>query len=588
MEVYLCRNLCSIRSGWLAFVLLMLALGSFAQQGSRSGNSLALATEAVAPQRFIAAHGRRALIDGYASAGLEIWAYPFEILSDYRIAFHARVTTTSINGQDILSRVVYEPDSIMRVYVGPDFIVHEKLFVPLNLPGAILSYSIQSTHDVEIDVHATPVLNLMWPAAIGGQSATWNPEISAFVVSEPANGYSATFGSPDIVAHDDVGNRTTHGVSDAGLGFTIRPDSTGNAKVFVALNQAHADQGLLLHTLVHDQPAFEAEAAEHQRDQMSRVLRIETPDPAVNQAIAWAEIALDQAWVCNLDLGCGYVAGYGPSRGARRPQYNWFFAGDGLIAAEAATAGGDGVRARDELEFILHYRDAKTGMIWHELSQSAGFLDWVGKYPYMFVHVDVTFQFLGTLARYVSTTGDIDFVRKHWPAIEAAYRYCQSVIDPATALPHIPIDKEGGNEQDRMSNDLGLSASWVEAASGFAQLAKLTDHGDISRQAETASARARASIEEYYWNAAQAFWISGYTQSGQAMPEQRSSPAEALTMHLFSADRTSAVMDRIASSAFQTDWGTRGIAAGSAGFDPESYAKGSISALHAAGVAQAF
>jgi len=166
----------------------MLALGSFAQQGDRSGNSLALATEAVAPQRFIAAHGRRALIDGYASAGLEIWAYPFEILSDYRIAFRARGTTTSINGQDILSRVVYEPDSIIRIYVGPDFIVHEKLFVPLNLPGAILSYSIQSTHDVEIDVHATPVLSLMWPAAIGGQSATWNPKLSAFVVSEPANG----------------------------------------------------------------------------------------------------------------------------------------------------------------------------------------------------------------------------------------------------------------------------------------------------------------------------------------------------------------------------------------------------------------
>lgn len=553
-----------------------------------SHESLALDTEAVAPQRFIAAHGRRALIDGYASDSLEIWAYPFQILSGYRIAFRALGATTAINGQDILSRVTYEPGSITRVYIGPDFIVHEKLFVPLNQPGAILSYSIQSAHAVEIEAHATPVLNLMWPAALGSQSVAWNSSLSAFILSESASGYSATVGSPQIVAHDEIGNRTVHGVGDAGIGFTIRPDHDGNASVFFALNASRADPGLLLHALMQDRQALEAEANAHQTELRDRMLQIETPDPRVNQAIAWAEIALDQAWVCNPDLGCGFVAGYGPSRGARRPQYNWFFAGDGLIAADAAMTAGDRDHARDELEFILHYQDAKTGMIWHEISQSAGFLDWAGKYPYMFVHVDITFQFMSALARYITASGDVDFVSKHWQAIEAAYRYCQSVIDPATGLPRIPADKEGGNEQDRMSDDLGLSTSWVEATSAFEQLAKITGHADLSKQAEAANARARSSIPGRYWNTQQSFWISGHTQSGQAMAEQRSSPSEALAMDIFSPDQISRVLDQVASSSFQTDWGTRGIGAGSAGFDPESYAKGSISALHTAGVAQAF
>jgi len=556
--------------------------------GQSSDKSMARNTEAVAPQSFIAAHGRRALVDGYASDSLEMWAYPFEILSGYRIAFRPLGVTTPINGQDILSRVTYEPDSITRVYIGPDFIVHEKLFVPLNQPGAILSYSIQSTHTIEIEAHAMPVLNLMWPAALGGQSMAWNPSLSAFVLSERASGYSATVGSPQIVAHDEIGNRTVHGVSDAGLGFTLRPDNEGNASVFVALNAPRADPGLLLHTLVHDRHALEAEAKAHHAELRNRLLQIETPDPGVNQAIAWAEIALDQAWVCNPDLGCGFVAGYGPSRGARRPQYDWFFAGDGLIAADAAVNVGDLDHARAELEFILHYQDVKTGMIWHELSQSAGFLDWAGKYPYMFVHVDITFQFMGMLARYVTATGDVEFVSKHWQSIEAAYRYCQSVIDPATGLPRIPADKEGGNEQDRMSDDLGLSASWVEAVSAFAQLARLTGHADLAKDAEIASARARTAIPGRYWNEQQSFWISGHTQSGQVMAERRSSPSEALTMHLFGSGQTSGILDRIASSSFQTDWGTRGIGEGSAGFDPESYAKGSISALHTAGVAQAF
>ena len=39
---------------------------------------------------------------------------------------------------------------------------------------------------------------------------------------------------------------------------------------------------------------------------------------------------------------------------------------DGLVAT------GEYERARAELEFILKYQDRKTGMIWHELSQSAG------------------------------------------------------------------------------------------------------------------------------------------------------------------------------------------------------------------------
>jgi len=552
-----------------------------------SNPDLMLETEAVGPQRFIAAHGRRALIDGYATRGLEVWAYPFQILSGYRIAFRASGTTTPINGSEILSRVIYEPTSITRVYVGPDFIVHEKLFVPLNLAGAIVTYSIACSHGLEIDVNAMPVLNLMWPAAIGGQSVAWNPALSAFVLSEPANGYSATVGSPQIVAHDDIGNRTTRGVSDTGVAFTLRADSKGAAGLYVALNSPHTDPGMFFNRLMRDHQQLEADAETHQAEYENQVLRVQTPDIHVNQAIAWAEIALDQAWVCNPDLGCGFVAGYGPSRGARRPQYDWFFAGDGLIAADGSMTAGDPERAREELEFILHYQDAKTGMIWHELSQSAGFLDWVGKYPYMFVHVDITFQLMGTLARYVSTSGDIDFIRKHWSAIAAAYHYCESVIDPATGLPRIPANKEGGNEQDRMSDDLGLSTSWVDTTSAFAQLATLSGYTDLAKRAKDANDRARSSIPNRYWDAQHSFWISGHTMSGQAMAERRSSPTEALTLNLFTPEQSSTVLDQITSSSFQTDWGTRGIGTGSVGFDPESYAKGSISALHTGGIAQA-
>ena len=84
-------------------------------------------------------------------------------------------------------------------------------------------------------------------------------------------------------------------------------------------------------------------------------IAIETPDPAVNRALASAVLALDAAWVCNDALGCGTVAGYGASRPGRRPQYAWFFAGDGLFAADAYADAGLQGRARDELTFVMRY-----------------------------------------------------------------------------------------------------------------------------------------------------------------------------------------------------------------------------------------
>jgi len=565
---------------------------SVAQEAAKAAPpnaELAIDTEAVAPLRFIAAHGRRALVAGYAADSLEVWAYPFQIVSGYRVQFRPKGATTPIRGQEILRRVTYEPDAIARTYLGPDFIVRERLFVPLDEPGAILSYQVESKHPVEIEIRATPVLDLMWPGALGGQGVEWNRALSAFVVSEPLDGYSASVGSPEIVAHDEIANRTAGGENSNTLGFTLRPDSSGAAHVYFALNPPHsADPGLLLRRLIRDRQALEANSATHLREYQNSTLDVETPDDEVNRAIAWSEVALDQAWVCNTDLGCGYVAGYGPSRGARRPQYDWFFAGDGLVAAEAALAASDTARVRQELEFIFRYQDRKTGMIWHELSQSAGLIDWAGKFPYMFVHVDVTFQFLATLEHYVTASGDVAFAREHWEAIESGWRYCRSVIDPATSLPRIPADKEGGDEQDRMSDDLGLSTGWVAVAQGVAHLATLTGHTALADEATKAGERARAAITPRYWDAQQSFWVAGHNLAGEPAPERRSGPGSALTLHLFNPEQTGSVLDQLAGASFQTDWGTRGVAAGSPGYDPESYAKGSVWAVGTASLAETF
>jgi hypothetical protein len=167
----------------LLLCLLTLFPAAFAQEPFQ--------TEAVGPQRFIAAHGRKAIAMGYASSGLELWAYPLQIISGYELGFRPAGGTTEISGANLLRQVIYEPQAIVRTYIGPDFIVREKLFVPLNEPAILLTYTVESHHPIEVVVHFTPVLDLMWPASVGGQSAQWSAAASAYLLADGTNKYSA-------------------------------------------------------------------------------------------------------------------------------------------------------------------------------------------------------------------------------------------------------------------------------------------------------------------------------------------------------------------------------------------------------------
>ncbi len=540
-----------------------------------------------APDRFIAAHGRKAIVMGYASGGLELWAYPLQLLSGYEPGFRVQGETTEINAATLLRRITYEPQSITRTYIGPDFVVREKLFVPLNDAAVLMTYSVDGPRTVDVVIHFTPVLDLMWPASIGGQNTHWDPAASAYILADATRKYSAMIGSPDVLSHDLVRNSAQAGTPGKRLAFAVHAGPGHYATVIVTLNDqlSPIDQ---MKNLLAQEPTFEAEARDHYAQLLASTLRIETPDEAVNQQLAWAQIALDQAWVCNPALGCGLVAGYGPSRDARRPQYAWFFAGDGLIAIEALINSGDYPRAKEALAFIAKYQDARTGMIWHELSQSADPADWATRYPYMFVHVDITFDYLITVEHYIRATGDTQWLQQNWPGLEAAYRYCESLLVRDDGLPRIPASKEGGNEQDRLTDDLSLATSWVRASAAFARLTTLSGHASMADEAMRLNNKAKSSVARRYWQDQQNTWIDGYDGAGHPVMRHSVNGVDLVAADTVDPNQTASILDQLASSGFETDWGTRGVDANSTRFDPASYASGSVSPRSTARVAAAF
>jgi glycogen debranching enzyme len=548
-------------------------------QAESSTEPLAWSTDSVGPRRFIAVPGRRALISGYSNKGLEVWAYPLQILERYNPSFRVRGASSEIEGLSILRRIVYTPESVTRIYAGPDFIVRERLFVPLDEAGAIITYEVDGARPLEIRVHFVPVLNLMWPAAIGGQDTTWDQAASGYILGEPTKRYRATILSPDIVAHDETTNTANNVRSQPGLSFTLRAGGPGTRSVRVAIAASLEKKGdpvLAARKLLSSDAKLEEEAAAHSLEQRADILQIETPDPDLNRALAWSQVAMDQFWVCNTDLGCGLVAGYGPTRGARRPQYAWFFAGDALVGMEALLSEGEFSRAREILAFITKYQEPASGMIWHELSQSAGQLDWVGKYPYMYVHVDITFAYLKAWSPYISTTGDTKFLASQWTSIEAAYKYCAALIDAQDGLPRIPASKQGGNEQESLSDELRLSVSWVEASDSFARLAALLGKTQQADEARRMNQRARASIAKRYWSEQEHAWISGTTRRGKPVIDRRVVPEGVFADSLFTEEQRREMLDELSSWEYQTDWGTRGVPSTSEKYDPDAYASGSV------------
>jgi glycogen debranching enzyme len=538
------------------------------------------------PARFISVHGRRAAILGYSQTGLEVWAYPVQILSSYTVGFRLQNSATGIDGTSILRRIIYSPESVTRIYAGPDFIVREKVFVPLDEPGAIIDYEVDSRRALDIEIFFTPVLDLMWPAGIGGQEVAWNPAISGYLVSEATHRVTASICSPDIVAHDETPNENQHVGRSPGVGFTMRNGRDGHntARVTIALNSPLQDSTETAEALATRAASLENDATNHYLDYLQHGLQIETPDFDTNRALAWSRIALDQSWVCNPDLGCGIVAGYGPSRKARRPQYDWFFSGDGMVAIQALLATGQYERTREELEFILKYQNQKNGMIWHELSQSTGWLDW-NKYPYLFVHVDLTFDFLNAVGSYYAATGDLAFVKEHWASIQSAYDYCHSLLNTKDGLPRIPPDKEGSREQDPLSEELTLSMSWVESSRNFAVLAAATNHNADVQAAVAASQRTDSEIVNRYWDKQKNAWITGYTHSGIPVVDRDLGPMHLITKSYVPREQRGVLADQLSSSDFQTDWGTRGIASSSSTYKPNSYSSGSVWAIQTADAA---
>jgi hypothetical protein len=102
------------------------------------------------------------------------------------------------------------------------------------------------------------------------------------------------------------------------------------------------------------------------------------------------------------------------------------------------------------------------------------------------------------------------------------------------------------------------------------------------------SEKARASFARRYWDESKNVPIDAYFRTGSPARDRGLGAIAAINNHLFSHEQTRTVLNSVASWRFESDWGTRSIAADAPGYDPTGYGHGSVWALQTASVAEAF
>ncbi len=547
------------------------------------------------PGGYVGVEGRKAAAFGTETGSFEVWAWPVKLLHDFGLSFQTPLYADPIRGADIARSVEITPAGATIVYTHPAFTVRERIFAPVDEPAIAIVLEVEAVRPMEIIASFKSDLQLAWPGALGGQYVYWDDARKAFLLSEPRRQYSALIGSPFATR---ATTNPAHALPDAPSEMRIavgdqepvpmpRPGEPAGRLVnvvsrgipIVIVGQiAPRDTVLATYRRVLARlPQLYAERVAHADSVVANAVGF--GDTAVDRRAKWAELNLDEAIVCNPDLGCGPVAGYAAAgAGGYRPGFGWFFGGDAAINSFALSSVGAFSLARQYLSFFARYQRA-DGKITHEISQSAGRLRWFEDYPYAFYHGDTTPFWILAIGELFRASDDTAFVRTLWPNIQKAYRWCVTTVADDGLMQNSRAGAgaiEVGDLGVGVRSDIYLAAVWVLALNELGEMADAVGDTALSADAGRRFPSARRTLEERFWMPRAGRFAFAILEGDSLNDNLTVWPATAMSWHLFDEERGQAMASALARATISTDWGGRALASESRLYDPLHYNNGTV------------
>jgi Glycosyl-hydrolase family 116, catalytic region len=533
------------------------------------------------PGHFLSVTGPKSAWLGSETGPAELWVHPLKVATDFQLDFRIPQYHDPVRGVDVASRIEVRPEMTTITYSHMTFTVKEHILAPRDEAGILVLLEVDTFVPLEIEVQFRPVLQYMWPGAFGGQYAFWDDEHHGFVLSESLQQRNAVIGT-SWPAQGEV--HPAHRLADTPSTFVI-PVDTARARtelipIAIAGGIEPRDEvfrtyrGLLANAL----PLYR-ESRRWADQVLSSTTSLDTPDDSLDLALAWAKIDLERQRVCNPDLGCGFVAGWGTSGGSTRPGFGWFFGGDAAINSLAMDATGQWAPVAEALRFTAKYQ-RKDGKMPHEISQSAGRLNWFQDFPYPYYHADTTPFWMLALWQYWKASGDDATLKDLWPAFKKAWGWCLTAETDGDGIIENTVGGYGAIEVGGLGEDLHediyLAGVWIEALQATDDLARHFGDRRLAEKADKLRTTALHTLNERYWRPTEDQHAFGILEGGGTNDNLTAWPGTALSFDLLDPPRAERTLRKLATDSISADWGARLLSVGSPLYDPLHYNNGAV------------
>ncbi len=547
-------------------------------------------TQSVNPKNPFTVAGERGAIFGQQDGSCEIWAFPVKVLERLQITARVDDYQVPINMNAQASAIEVSPDHTTIIYSHAAIVIRQHMFAPRadqdGSVAAMVIFDIQSTRPATLTFRFEPVLAPEWPAPdFGRPTASWSKigDGGGFLLETASPQLSAMVAMPRTVPTilPPIQERPTALPLELQLRYDPAVDKDLVFPLLVAVSYNRSTTPAeTAKTLVRGMIDFNAQAArlyakthDYYAHFFDEKLIIDSPDPAFNRALRWAELAIDQSQVL-LNGETGLVAGWYSSGASARPGYGWFFGRDTLWSVFAIDTYGDFPLARKALEFLMR-RQRADGKIMHEYSQTAGLVDW-GKFPYWYAAADPTPLLVMAIADYVRASGDVAFLKDHWENVKKAYSFTRShdadhdgVYDNSEGTGWVESWKPKMPDQE-----IYLAALDQQSAEAMAELAKLMNEDELSAQALAQARLIRSRLNDY--RQPDGFYAFSKSTNGSYDSAATIFPSVAWWTGRLTLPNADSMLSRWASHEFSSDWGLRSLSNQSSLFDPLSYHQGTV------------
>lgn len=530
---------------------------------------------------FLSCVGEQAGLWGNAITGVEAWIYPFKLGSSLTFEY-AGLDEKPVGGRDEwVTRQVTMPHLSQVNLKSRALEVVEHYFVPRRTPAVVFLLDIKTRKACTVHCHVKPSLAPMLLDAETRPAISFDRANRQLVAVEKGRNVMMRIWSPALTGH----KRGKGGLETLTLTISADRAARGKVPIIMAAGWPEGPDAQATIKSLAGRVQAEVDAAEaHYASLLARAPRVTSPDSMVNKAMAWSTVSLHQLRVKNPFLGHGLVSGYSPSGDTSRPCYAWFFDEPTLTSWAFLRAGLAG-HVRNAFDMLLRFQ-REDGKMVHEITQSLPLhKDYFKTYQWAYIHSSSGTYLLAAFGHYYRATGDLAYVKKHWPALCRMLEWCFKAADPDDGILQVAPRDWGSSESSfAVGKDTQMAGMWIVALREMAFLADALKDQSLAGRCRRAAKQASESLEAAFWNEPESNYLWGLDRAGRPMTASIPHHAVCAWLGALRGDRVALMLRRMAASDFRTDWGVRSLAAGAERYNPEGYQTGTVWPVWNAGV----